>query len=104
MRLSITKRSHGLSTIKGELKMALIINAEIPAGPTIEEAIRSCVEFAERNHCSVRTEINDIPMLISYGSNFTKHPGMTYSIQDCTDFFVDVYQKYIDQKNKEIEE
>lgn len=85
--------------------MALIINAEIPAGPTIEEAIRSCVEFAKRNHCSVRTEINDIPMLISYGSNFTKHPGMTYSVQDCTDFFVDVYQKYIDQKkNKEIEE
>ena len=50
------------------------------------------------------TEINDIPMLISYGSNFTKHPGMPYSIQDCTDFFMDVYQKYIDQKNKDIEE
>jgi len=84
--------------------MSLIINAEIPAGPSIEETIRDCVEFAERNHCSVRTEINDIPMLISYGSNFTKHPGMPYSIQDCVDFFMDVYQKYIDQKNKDIEE
>lgn len=81
--------------------MALIINAEIPAGPTIEEAIRSCVEFAERNHCSVRTEINDIPMLISYGSNFTEHPGMPYSIQDCTDFFVNAYKKYVEQKNNE---
>lgn len=81
--------------------MALIINAEIPAGPTIEEAIQSCVEFAERNHCSVRTEINDIPMLISYGSNFTEHPGMPYSIQDCTDFFVNAYKKYVEQKNNE---
>ena len=78
--------------------MALIIDAEIPAGPTIEEAIRSCVEFAERNHCSVRTEINDIPMLISYGSNFTEHPGRPYSIQDCTDFFVKAYGEYLKQK------
>lgn len=84
--------------------MSIIINAEIPAGPTIEEAIEACVRFAERNNCMVKTTINDIPMLISYGTNFTKHPGMPYSIQDCTDFFVDVYQKYIDQKNKEIKE
>ena len=82
--------------------MSLIINAEIPAGPTIEEAIKSCVEFAARNHCSVKTEINDIPMLISYGSNFTNHPGQPYSIQDCTDFFVTVYKEYFNQKDKEI--
>ncbi len=82
--------------------MSLIINAEIPAGPTIEEAIKSCVEFAARNHCSVKTEINDIPMLISYGSNFTNHPGQPYSIQDCTDFFVTVYKEYLNQKDKEI--
>lgn len=82
--------------------MSLIIEAEIPAGPTIEEAIKSCVEFAARNHCSVKTEINDVPMLISYGSNFTKHPGQPYSIQDCTDFFVTVYKEYFNQKDKEI--
>lgn len=76
--------------------MSLIIEAKIPAGPTIEEAIRDCVEFAARNHCSVRTEINDIPMLISYGTNFTNHPGQPYSIQDCTDFFVDAYKQYLD--------
>lgn len=84
--------------------MSIIIEAEIPAGPTIEEAIRSCVEFAERNHCSVRTEINDIPMLISYGSNFTKHPGMTYSVQDCTDFFVEIYKEHLNLAEKENKE
>ena len=68
--------------------MSLIINVEIPAGPTIERAIQDCVEFAKRNSCLVRTKINDIPMLISYGSNFTAHPGMPYCVQDCTDFFV----------------
>lgn len=75
--------------------MALIINAEIPAGLTIEEAVRSCVEFARRNYCSVRTEINDVPMLISYGNNFTEHPEEPCSIQDCTDFFVKVYEEYV---------
>lgn len=74
--------------------MALIINAEIPAGPTIEGAIRSCVEFARRNNCSVRTEINDILMLISYGNNFTEHPEEPCSVQDCVDFFVKVYGEY----------
>ena len=41
--------------------MALIINAEIPAGP--------------------------------------KHPGMPYSVQDCTDFFVKAYHEYLKQKD-----
>ncbi len=80
--------------------MALIIEAKITAGPTIEETIRECVEFAARNHCSVKTEINDIPMLISYGSNFTNHPGRPYSIQDCTDFFVEVYHEYCKAANR----
>ena len=79
--------------------MALIINAEIPAGPTIEEAIEDCVRFAERNNCMVKTTINDIPMLISYGTNFTEHPGMPYSVQDCTDFFVKAYHEYLKQKD-----
>lgn len=84
--------------------MALIIEAEITADPTIEEAIRECVEFAARNHCSVKTEINDIPMFISYGSNFTKHPGQPYSIQDCTDFFVEIYKNYLNRAEKENKE
>lgn len=75
--------------------MNIIINAEILGDNTIEEAIRSsvefCVELAERNHCSVRTEICDIPMLISHGDNF--------NVQDCVDFLMNVYQK-----NKKIKE
>ena len=68
-----------------EIKMNIIINAEILAANTIEEAIRSsvefCVELAERNHCSVRTEISD------------------FNVQDCVDFLMNVYQK-----NKKIKE
>jgi len=79
--------------------MSLIITAEIPAGPTIEKAIEDCVRFAERNNCTVKTTINGIPMLISYGTNFTEHPGKTYSVQDCTDFFVKAYHKYLKQKD-----
>lgn len=75
--------------------MALIINAEIAAGPTVEQAIKDCVEFAERNHCMVKTTINDVTMLIAYGSNFTSHPGQPYSVQDCTDFFVKAFHEYI---------
>lgn len=71
--------------------MNIIINAEILADNTIEEAIRSsvefCVELAERNHCSVRTEISDFPMLISHGDNF--------NVQDCVDFLMNLYQKKI---------
>lgn len=84
--------------------MALIINAEIPAGPTIEEAIEDCVRFAERNNCMVKTIINDIPMLISYGTNFTEHPGMPYSIKDCTDFFVKAYHEYRKAANKDTQD
>lgn len=84
--------------------MALIINAEIPAGPSIERAIKDCVEFAERNHCMVKTTINDIPMLISYGTNFTEHPGQPYSIQDCTDFFVKAYHEYRKAANKDTQD
>ncbi len=54
----------------------IIINAEIPAGLTIKEAIVSALEFAERNHCMIKVEINDIPMLIAnaqaFGTTFDK--------------------------------
>lgn len=40
--------------------MALIINAEIPAGPTIEEAIEDCVRFAELDTMSDNKFINDL--------------------------------------------
>ena len=67
-------------------KAMLIIEAEIPAGPTIEEAIRECVIFAKNNNVMVRTEINDIPMLILFGSVF----GST--IEECTDTFLKEYE------------
>lgn len=38
-------------------------------------------------------------MLISYGTNFTEHPGQPYSVQDCTDFFVKAYNLELDRKN-----
>ncbi len=62
--------------------MALIIEVEIPAGPTIEEAIRECVVFAQRNNVMVRTTINDVPMLICYGGAFGS------DVQECTETFV----------------
>lgn len=39
--------------------MSLIIDAEFPAGLTIEGAIRSALTFAEKNGCLVRAKLND---------------------------------------------
>ena len=43
----------------------IIVSAEFPAGLTIREACRSAVEFAARNKCLVKAEINDVPMIFS---------------------------------------
>ena len=41
----------------------LIIKAEVPAGLTIEEAIREALELSDRIGCTISMEINDVPML-----------------------------------------
>ena len=72
--------------------MALIIKAEIPAGPSIEDAIMDCVIFSQKTGVMVKTEINDIPMLISYGKLFGASNGdLSQDIRNCTDFFVKTY-------------
>ena len=43
----------------------IIVNAEFPAGLTIREACRSAVEFAARNKCLVKAELNDVEMIFS---------------------------------------
>lgn len=65
--------------------MSLIVNVEIPAGPTIKEAIRDCVEFAKRNNVMVKTKINDVPMLICFGSAFGKN------VDECVETFVEEF-------------
>ena len=48
----------------------IIINAEFPAGLTIEEAIGEAIDFCEKNNCMIKTELNDIPMTICNLSTF----------------------------------
>lgn len=50
----------------------VIVRVEVPAGPTIEEAIRECLDFSERCGCMVRVYLNDIHMLIVNSSVFGK--------------------------------
>ena len=45
----------------------LIINADFPAGLTIEEAIGDALDFSERNHCMVRCDINDVKLTVVAG-------------------------------------
>lgn len=82
--------------------MSLIINAEIPAGPTVEEAITECVIFAQKNDVMVKTTINDIPMLISYGKAFgATTDDLDKNISRCARTFVNAYLEYCKQKNSE---
>lgn len=66
--------------------MALILHVDIPAGPTIEEAIRECVIFAKEHRVMVKTEINDVPMLICCGGAFGN------DIEECTQLFLKEFQ------------
>ena len=78
--------------------MGLIINVEIPAGPTIYEAIKDCVIFAQKNGVMVKTEINDIPMLISYGKLFGATTNdLNRNIENCTQTFLNSYHVYREQ-------
>ena len=51
----------------------VIVDVDIPAGPTIEEAIRECLDFSERCGCMVRVKLNDVPMLIADSPVFGKN-------------------------------
>lgn len=45
----------------------LIINADFPAGMTIEQAIRDALEFSQNNRCMVRCDINDVEITVVAG-------------------------------------
>ena len=45
----------------------IILNADFPAGMTIEEAIREALDFSEKHGCMLRCEINDVKISIVAG-------------------------------------
>lgn len=45
----------------------IILNADFPAGMTIDEAIADALDFSERNHCMLRCNINDVEITIVAG-------------------------------------
>ncbi len=71
----------------------LIINAEFPAGLTIEEAIKDALDFAKKNNCMVNVNLNDVPMVIFYSDLF----GDT--MEEKVRNFVRQYQSELEKKN-----
>ena len=71
----------------------LIIKAEVPAGPTIEEAMLDAVIFAARNNCMVSMDVNDVPMLISNGSVFGKDEN------ERAKYFANEFRRRYNEKN-----
>lgn len=47
----------------------MIINAEFTAGGTIDEAIGEALDFASRNHCMVRADINEVKGMLFFDSS-----------------------------------
>ena len=45
----------------------IILNADFPAGMTIDEAIREALDFSEKHKCMLRCEINDVKISIVAG-------------------------------------
>ena len=45
----------------------IILNAEFPAGLTIEGAIEEALDFSEKNRCMLRCELNDVKLTIVAG-------------------------------------
>ena len=72
----------------------LIINAELPSGPTIEEAMLDAVLFAAQNNCMVRMDVNDIPILISNGSVFGK------DVNERAKYFANEFRRLYREKNE----
>ena len=55
----------------------IIINAEFPAGLTIEQAIEEALDFSEKNRCMVRCDINDVSLTIVAGL-MSRHDAVEY--------------------------
>lgn len=69
----------------------IIVNAEFPAGLTIEQAISDALEFAGSNHCMVRAELNDIKMTFVYG-----RLGMSFD--ETVAYYADEFRRRLKQK------
>ncbi len=75
--------------------MSLIIDAEFPAGLTIEGAIRSALTFGERNGCLVRAKLNDETIV------FYNALALGRTIEERVEYYVKEYRR--NKKAKEAE-
>ncbi len=75
--------------------MNLILTAEAPAGLTIDNAIMDAIALSQQTGCMIKIDLNDIPMLISYGKIFGKN------IPEMTKHFVQEYTRRRIEKEKE---
>jgi len=73
-------------------EIMIIVNAEFPAGLTIEQAISDALEFSESNHCMVRAELNDIKMTFVYGS------GLGMSFDETVAYYADEFRRRLKEK------
>lgn len=71
----------------------MIINAEFTAGQTIEDAVREALEFAERNNCMVRANLNDIPML------FFSSSLIGNTMEEKVQFFVKAFRDKLNERS-----
>jgi hypothetical protein len=65
----------------------MIVNGDFTAGQTIEDAVREALEFAERNNCMVRAEMNGVHML------FFSSPVVGKTMEDRINFFTRQYRE-----------
>ncbi len=68
------------------------MNAEFPAGLTIDGAISDALAFCKDNRCMVRANINDIPMVFAYGRAF----GETWG--DMVAYYAGEYRRRLKEK------
>ena len=71
----------------------LIINADFPAGLTIENAIGEALEFSKQNHCMVRCNINDVRLVVVDG---------LLPADQAVKYFVDQYRAAQDELAKRV--
>lgn len=70
----------------------IILNADFPAGMTIEEAIREALDFSEKHGgCMLRCEINDVKISIVAGFLPT---------EEAVKYYRDMYDNLIEGKEK----
>ena len=70
------------------------VKVDCQCGQSIEEAIRDCLEFAERCHCDVRCTMNDIHMF------FVNTPIFGKTMEDRVKHYV---KEFYDRLNDRIQ-